>query len=133
MKVMLANIIEKIKVFWENWQRDILVGLAVGLTALASFGLGRLTAPQSKPPVTLHEVDLQKLFVRGQGSGTDQQTAAANPDNQLQGEFLASRNGQRYYPKGCASANRIKPENRIWFATMAEAEKAGYTKAANCP
>ena len=130
---MLAEFREKIKLLWEEWQRDILVGLAVGLVALGSFGLGRLTAPQSKPPVTLHEVDLERLFVRGQGSETTQQTAIANTDDQVQGNFLASRNGQRYYPKNCAAANRIKPENRIWFASIAEAEKAGYTKAANCP
>ncbi|MBI3305034.1 hypothetical protein HYZ80_01760 [Candidatus Parcubacteria bacterium] len=130
---MLADFLEKIKVLWADWQRDILVGLAVGLVALGSFGLGRLTTPHPKPPVTLHEVDLQKLFVREEGSTASSQTASQQLKTQAQGNFLASRNGKRYYPKDCASANRIKPENRIWFATIAEAEQAGYTKAANCP
>ncbi|MBI2624322.1 hypothetical protein HYW67_02395 [Candidatus Parcubacteria bacterium] len=130
---MLANLLEKLKAFWTDWQRDILAGLAVGLVALGSFGLGRLTAPQPKPPVTLQEVDLQKLFVRQEGSALGAQTVNQQSKTQVQGNFLASRNGKRYYPKDCASANRIKPENRIWFASIAEAEKAGYTKATNCP
>ncbi len=127
---MLNNFLEKIKALWADWQRDILVGLAVGLVALASFGLGRLTAPRPKPPVTLHEVDLKRYFVRENAPGGADATAA-KPEPA--GAFLASKNGQRYYPKNCAAANRIKPENRIWFATIIEAEKAGYTKAANCP
>lgn len=129
---MLDRLREKIKLLWEGWQKDILVGLAVGLVALGSFGLGRLTAPRPKPPVTLREVDLKRYFVQENapaGSGAGATAAKTEPV----GTFLASKNGQRYYPKNCAAANRIKPENRVWFASIVEAEKAGYTRAANCP
>lgn len=44
----------------------------------------------------------------------------------------ASKSGTRYYYSDCSGLNRIKPENRISFASVAMAEKAGYTKAANC-
>jgi len=46
--------------------------------------------------------------------------------------FVASRNGKKYYYAWCESANVIKEQNRVWFSTQAEAEKAGYQPAANC-
>ncbi len=46
--------------------------------------------------------------------------------------FMASINGKAYYPKNCAAGNRIKEENRVWFATTEEAEAQGYKPAQNC-
>jgi len=46
--------------------------------------------------------------------------------------FVASKNGTKYYPVGCKSANRIKDENKIYFATAQEAELEGLTPAATC-
>lgn len=40
--------------------------------------------------------------------------------------YVASRKGQKYYPVQSASANRLKPENRIYFRTELEAQNAGY-------
>lgn len=50
----------------------------------------------------------------------------------LLGPIIASKNGTKYYPKGCSGIKRIKAENRISFASTKEAENAGYTKAKNC-
>ena len=44
-----------------------------------------------------------------------------------EGVFVASKTGKKYYPADSASAKRIKKENRIEFATQAEAKKAGYS------
>jgi hypothetical protein len=33
---------------------------------------------------------------------------------------------------GCSGANRIKPENEIWFSTKEEAEKSGFTLSTTC-
>ena len=46
--------------------------------------------------------------------------------------FIASKNGTKYYPIDCASANRIKPENRLYFALAIDAQKAGYEPAVSC-
>ena len=46
--------------------------------------------------------------------------------------FVASKNGERYFPVTCGSAKTIKPENAIYFATQAEAEAAGKTKSVQC-
>ncbi len=47
-------------------------------------------------------------------------------------KFLASKNGKKYYPVGCKSANRIKTENRVFFESQGEAERAGYTPSTTC-
>lgn len=46
--------------------------------------------------------------------------------------FVASKNGTKFYPAECKSAERIKPENRIFFATALEAQKAGFEATSQC-
>lgn len=46
--------------------------------------------------------------------------------------FVASKTGKTFYPAGCAGINRIKVENRIYFATEKEAEDKGLTRSVTC-
>ncbi len=48
------------------------------------------------------------------------------------GQYVASKNGSKYYPASCKGVSRIKEENKVWFATAAEAEADGYTLASGC-
>jgi hypothetical protein len=69
---------------------------------------------------------------------------AINPENQstsqsgvvtegVQGQnFVAAKSGTKYYPIGCGTAERIKPENRIYFATEQQAQEKGYSRTATC-
>ena len=41
--------------------------------------------------------------------------------------FVGSRNSSLYHHHTCSSANRIKPENQIWWPSKEAAEAAGYT------
>lgn len=45
---------------------------------------------------------------------------------------VASKTGKKYYYPWCATARRIKEENKVTFENAAAAEKAGYTAATNC-
>ncbi len=45
---------------------------------------------------------------------------------------VASKSGSKYHLPWCSGAQRIKPENLITFTSRDEAERAGYTPAANC-
>ncbi len=49
-----------------------------------------------------------------------------------EGQFVASKNGQKYYPFDCASANRIKEENKVYYQTAAEAEADGKELSSQC-
>lgn len=44
--------------------------------------------------------------------------------------FVASKNGGKYYKAGSSGEKRIRPENRVYFETALDAEMAGYDKAA---
>lgn len=51
---------------------------------------------------------------------------------QIGQNFVASKNGSRFYPVDCKSASRIKPENKIYFNTASDAQNAGFTLASSC-
>jgi len=46
--------------------------------------------------------------------------------------IVASKSGTRYYYQNCPGLDRIKPENRVFFATETEAEGRGLSLAKNC-
>jgi len=55
-------------------------------------------------------------------STTDPDTSQTKQEN-----FVASKSGAKYHPtENCQWADRIKPENRIFFSTEEEAQAAGY-------
>lgn len=57
------------------------------------------------------------------------QPSTSKNDN---GRITASKSGSVFYPSGCSGVNRIKPENRIYFTTQAEAIARGYTQSKLC-
>jgi len=55
------------------------------------------------------------------------------PKSNSSGEYVASNRGKMYYPIDCPAGDNLKPENKIYFKTSAEAEAAGYKRSASCP
>ncbi len=41
------------------------------------------------------------------------------------GKFVGSQKSDKFYPIACHFAKRIKEENKVWFASVEEGEKAG--------
>ena len=48
------------------------------------------------------------------------------------GAFAGSKTGKMYYPIDCKGLNRVKAENRVYFATQAQARSAGYSISKSC-
>jgi len=93
------------------------------LLAVLSFGLGRLSKiDEAREPVRIESADL-----KAQVAGSEL------PEIKTSGQLVGSKNGDKYHYPWCAGAARIKEENKIWFQNIEEAERAGYTPAANCP
>ena len=44
-----------------------------------------------------------------------------------EGTFVASKTGKKFYPVDSAAGKKIKEENRVFFKTEKEAEKAGFS------
>jgi hypothetical protein len=111
------------------------VPLIIILVGLTAFGLGRLSAMGGEGSGVVVRMPLpqtQAATVQSAAAvdAASRHTAAMGEDTQ---QFVASKSGSKYYLPSCPGAARIKQENRVYFASAAEARAAGYTPAANCP
>ncbi|MFA7252800.1 MAG: hypothetical protein WC027_03000 [Candidatus Paceibacterota bacterium] len=101
--------------------QDYLVVLIIILVGLAGFGLGRLSViEKSREEVTISRTAAVVSPVLSSAT-------------ESKGLLVASKTGKKYHFPTCAGAAQISEKNKIWFASYAEAQKAGYTPAANCP
>lgn len=117
---MIHEFSEKIKTWWEAHQNDFFLLVLIVLLSAIFFGAGRLWL------AGFYEVEPRKIVI-------EKNAFQARPKQGLgQARFMASINGEKYYPVGCKAANRINKENIIWFASEKEARDMGYTPSAQC-
>ncbi|MBU2564320.1 hypothetical protein KKA23_01935 [Patescibacteria group bacterium] len=93
------------------------------LIALIFFGIGRLSVP-SKEPILIK--NLEKASVN----------QIINPEvgeTKDLGKVVTSKNGAKYHLPDCPGAKQISEKNKVWYDSIQEAEKAGYSPAKNCP
>lgn len=139
--------IEKIKQFIESDRgKDVFVVMIVVLVGLSSFGLGRLSKNTTNQGIQVEYLDLNDS---NQGNvlsafTEESDTQSIKSGNQVNSKklpsvsnsvgksFFASNRGKKYYSIGCSAGKTIKQENRVYFATKAEAEKAGYELSSSC-
>ncbi len=114
----------------------LFVVIGVGI---ASFGLGRLSVGTSSGEVSDIAIMQQgKAYIpesprsRSAILKNNNSSTASTSQSGIDKNYLASKNGKLYYPNGCKSANRIKEENRVWFANASDAEQAGYSPSTSC-
>ena len=114
----IAEVRTKCKTLLASIPKDALVLAVLVLASLASFGLGFLAGQESRG---------------GEGQELSITTSYPEPASSTPaGAIVASKNGTRYYPPGCAGADRISATNKVYFATAAAAEAKGYQLASGC-
>jgi hypothetical protein len=124
---------------WRGRLKPLFLTLVIILTAILSFGLGRLSAPKDSTPMTVR-FDENLGQARAQSTlrqaedlrQPSRQTANVIQSTQTSGEVVASKNGSKYHYSHCPGAKQIKEENRLFFPSAAAAEASGYTLAGNC-
>ncbi len=110
----------------------VLMALIVILASSGSFGLGMLaTREGGVGDVWVQELPMRAYVPEGAVAAAPVQEEP-EPVMNAGGQYVASKNGERYYLPWCGGVSRIKEENKVWFASKAEAEAAGFTPAANC-
>lgn len=124
---------EKIKQFVSSERgKDILTVIIVILVGLASFGLGRLSKNSQNPGIKI-EYPNQSASAVSTGQFTQNTPQIAQINTNPSGKnYFASSKGKKYYSIGCSAGKTIKQENRIYFNSSEEAEKAGYTLSISC-
>jgi hypothetical protein len=95
------------------------VMIIIVLVGLGGFGLGRLSSANEEGSAAVQIVN-QEASV---SSATIRETS---------GVLVGSINGSKYHFPWCPGAKQMKEENKVWFDSVEEAERAGYTPAANC-
>lgn len=120
----------------EHWGRkkDFYIRfIECALIAVIFFGLGMVYAwdiAEKRAPIRVIEPLAGETAALAVGALPAQIPPKKTILTGQKGEYVASKNGTKYYPKGCA--NRIKEENKIYFTTPENAEKAGFSLAKNC-
>ena len=110
----------------------LLTGVVVALVGAGAFGLGRLSALQEKGArLTIHAPQMP-AEIAAPTPLSDNNSETTKPAVEGPHTFVASKNGTKYYPAGCAGASRIKAANQVWFGTADLAAAAGYTPASGC-
>lgn len=124
--------------------RDAVLIAVLVLASSASFGLGvvagresgagegarlRIEGPELAETLPEAAVSATSSLATKTGAAPPLQKPAATTGG---GQYVASKSGTKYYLPWCGTAKRIKDENKVWFASKAEAEAAGYEPAKNC-
>jgi len=117
----------------KNNSSDIFVILVIILVVLISFGIGRLTSPKSEPIQikNLEKASMEDLVPVKQGINNGAVQGVIQGDTK--GVVVGSKNSDKYHLPDCPGAKQISEQNKIWFDSIEEAEKAGYKPAGNCP
>ena len=114
------------------FRADFFTAIVIILVAFAGFGLGRLSALEGKRSPILIEKNLSLSPSSNESISNKNTASVKTAQNPSEKSFVAAKSGTKYYFPWCGGVSRIKEENKIWFASEAEARKAGFTPAANC-
>lgn len=112
--------VARIKAFVAKYQHELYIALVIVLVAFLCFGLGRLSV--------IYGTNNQFSVLPPGASNM----AGLPPAPEGGGGYVASKNGTAYHFPWCPGALTMKEENKIYFETKEEAEKAGYKPAGNC-
>lgn len=124
IKLLITNCIESDK------GKDILVIIIIILVGLGSFVLGRLSKEQATSGLKIEYTGQEANIIGSIDQNSTDLTS--NLLNSNSGNFFGSTRGSKYYSLSCSSGKTIKQENRLYFKTALEAEKAGYVLSSSC-
>lgn len=106
------------------------------IVASIFFALGRLSALEDKhTPIKIGYPNSLPNKTETAGvinSVTVGNTSAALQRETSSGAVIGSKSGKKYYFPWCGTVSRIKPENQVHFASIADAKSAGFTPGGNC-
>lgn len=128
--------IGKGKEFYAKIPTEALFGAVLVLSSILCFSLGVLAgkdiaATPERAGFAVVDASVPQQGFRV-GSSYGKAVEEPLPGIPEGGQYVASKNGEAYYLPWCSGANRIKEENKIWFASKEEAEGRGYRPAKTC-
>jgi len=133
--------------FWLVYEQKIVLAVGIVLVAVISFEAGFLHGQKNKQePVVVNKATAAQVASANVCQNTVQTSnpkntssssksasseTTATTDNQ-KCVFVASKNSNKYHMATCQFAQKIKPENKVCFASADEAIQRGYQGAKCC-
>jgi len=125
------------------WLEALIVVLLLAVSVSIGYEIGKTqqsddSLPRSAELSNLSQTDnavvsrIDSINSGGATPALNTETEVLNDSNPELLVVYGSVNGSKYYNYGCKSGNRIKIENRIYFASESEALLAGYEPSVNC-
>ncbi|MBI4118750.1 MAG: hypothetical protein HY452_00620 [Parcubacteria group bacterium] len=138
----MKNFLEKIKPYADN----LFLVTVIVLVGLIGFGLGRLssqyqTAELKIQSALVNTADLGKIAT-APASGSTASADATTPLKSQNGavveeiinqKIVGNKNSKIYHYENCPGALRMSEGNKIFFASIIDAQNAGFKPAGNCP
>jgi hypothetical protein len=113
----------KMKNLIKPYEKDVILAIVIVMVAMIGFGLGRLSkTKEGRLPLAIENAQ----------NNANAQAALSIMTTTADGAVVASKNGTKYHFPWCPGAATIKEENKVTFASVEEARKAGYQPASNC-
>jgi len=133
--------------FWLKYEQKIVLAAGIILVAAVSFEAGYLHGQKNKnEPIVVNKVatveNANAAACQNQADANNSKNTSANSKSASAENtatidaqkcaYVASKNSNKYHLATCQFAQKIKPENRICFASADEAIKRGYQGAKCC-
>lgn len=131
MGMSIQELSLKFKGFFSNTEYLLLILIIV--VSLVSFYLGRVSVEGDHSMTA--QVPMEAMVLEAKVPQNLEILSTTTPvveEMAVHKTYVASKSGTKYHLPWCPGAKQIKEENKVWFATKTDAEKAGYTPAANC-
>lgn len=139
---------QKIKDFWLEYGEKVILAAGVILVAGISFEAGYLKGQKNqKEPVEVNQAACapcpEKKYSANGAESADSKTndakTASTGENSGKSTakkqscaYVASKNSDKYHLASCQWASKIKPENKVCFSSVDEAQKRGLQPAKCC-
>lgn len=139
----MKNLIEGLKTYKDS----LFLVAVIALVGLVGFGLGRLSARYQTAELKIQSTlvntaELNKVVtgsaeksIAGKSDSPSTESGEVTPENnQKVGErkIVGNKNSKIYHYDDCPGALKMKAENRVFFASVIDAQNAGYKPAGNC-
>lgn len=130
----------KIKEFWLKYEQKIMLLFGLILVAIISFEMGVLKSENyQKSPLIIEKpaqceniVDTTQTSQKTQNLTSEKASTTIGEVAPINCQFVASKTSDKYHKSTCSWAGRIKPENKVCFATEQEAIDKGLKRASCC-
>lgn len=139
--------LQELRIKIKQWARreDLFLTFLIVTVGFGSFAFGRLSALNDlREPITITTKnnivyptyptynDKTRIFTAQTQSVSRSSISKEDVSGIIDGGVVGSKTGSKYHFPWCSGAVRIREDNKIFFASVEAARKAGYTPAGNC-